>query len=197
MEEPGGLQSMGSRRVGHDWSTSFYFSLSCIGEGNGNPLQCSCLENPRDGEAWWAAVYGVTQSRTRLKWPSSSSKSKVWQLQILLIFFIFQCLDSPSHLKGILGWQFFPFRTWNILYHYLLSSVVSDEKSSHSKWCHLIDNHFSLSALKILSLLLVVRGLTMMCKYEFIWVYLVWGFLRLLYLCIFFCQTWSVLHYYF
>ena len=48
-----------------------HFSLSCIGEGNGNPLQCSCLENPQDGEAWWAAVYGVTQSRTRLKWLSS------------------------------------------------------------------------------------------------------------------------------
>ena len=45
----------------------FHFSFSCIGEGNGNPLQCSCLENPRDGRAWWAAVYGVTQSRTRLK----------------------------------------------------------------------------------------------------------------------------------
>ena len=45
----------------------FHFSLSCIGEGNGNPLQCSCLENPRDGESWWAAIYGVAQSRTRLK----------------------------------------------------------------------------------------------------------------------------------
>ena len=51
----------------------FHFSLSCIGEGNGNPLQCSCLENSRDGGAWWAAVYGVAQSRTRLKWLSSSS----------------------------------------------------------------------------------------------------------------------------
>ena len=50
----------------------FHFSLSCIGEGNGNPLQCSCLENLRDGGAWWAAVYGVTQSWTRLKWLSSS-----------------------------------------------------------------------------------------------------------------------------
>ena len=47
--------------------TSNLFSLSCIGEGNGNPLQCSCLENPKDGGAWWAAIYGVTQSRTRLK----------------------------------------------------------------------------------------------------------------------------------
>ena len=52
----------------------FYFSLSCTGEGNGNPLQCSCLENPRDGGAWWAAVYGVTQSRTQLKWLSSSRR---------------------------------------------------------------------------------------------------------------------------
>ena len=51
----------------------FHFSLSCIGEGNGNPLQCSCLENPRDGGAWWAAVTGVAQSQTRLKGLSSSS----------------------------------------------------------------------------------------------------------------------------
>ena len=63
MEEPGGLQSMGSLRVGHDWATSL--SLSYIGERNGNPLQCSCLENPRDGGAWRAAVHGVTQSQTR------------------------------------------------------------------------------------------------------------------------------------
>ena len=53
----------------------FHFSLSCIGEGNGNPLQCSCLENPRDGGAWWAAVYGVAESQTRLKRLSSSSKA--------------------------------------------------------------------------------------------------------------------------
>ena len=51
----------------------FHFSLTCIGEGNGNPLQCSCLENPRDGGAWWAAVYGVAQSQTWLKRLSSSS----------------------------------------------------------------------------------------------------------------------------
>ena len=69
-EEPGRLQSMGLRRFGHNWVTS----LSCIGEGNGNPLQCSCLQNPRDGGAWWAAVSGVAQSRTRLKRLSSSSK---------------------------------------------------------------------------------------------------------------------------
>ena len=51
----------------------FYFSLSCIGEGNGNALQCSCLENPRDEGAWWVAIYGVAQSQTRLKQLSSSS----------------------------------------------------------------------------------------------------------------------------
>ena len=72
-EEPGRLQSTGLLRVGHDWVTSL--SLSCIGEGNGNPLQCSCLENPRDGGAWCVAVYGVTQSWTWLKWLSSSSCS--------------------------------------------------------------------------------------------------------------------------
>ena len=53
----------------------FHFSLSCIGEGNGNPLQCSCLENPRGGGAWWAAIYGVAQNQTRLKRLSSSSSS--------------------------------------------------------------------------------------------------------------------------
>ena len=56
----------------------FHFSLSWIGEGNGNPLQCSCLEDPRDWGAWWASVYEVTQSRTRLKWLSSSSSSPVF-----------------------------------------------------------------------------------------------------------------------
>ena len=55
----------------------FHFPLSCIGEGNGNPLQCSCLENPRDGGAWWAAVYEVAQSPTLLKWLSSSSSNTI------------------------------------------------------------------------------------------------------------------------
>ena len=73
-EEPGRLQSMGSLGVSTTEQLHFHFSLSCIGEGNGTPLQCSCLENPRDGGAWWAAVYGVAQSRTRLKRLSSSSR---------------------------------------------------------------------------------------------------------------------------
>ena len=71
-EEPGGLQSIGSLESGTTERLHFHFPLSCIGEGNGNPPQCSCLENPRDGGAWWAAVYGVAQSRTRLKQLSSS-----------------------------------------------------------------------------------------------------------------------------
>ena len=83
--KPGMLQSMGLLRVGHTWSTS----LSCIGEGNGNPLHYSCLENPRDGGAWWAAVYGVAQSRTRLMWYSSSSstvKSSTYKQRIISKF---------------------------------------------------------------------------------------------------------------
>ena len=67
MEEPGGLQSMGLLESDTTERLHFHFSLSSIGEGNGNPLQCSCLENPRDRGAWWATFYGVTQSQTRLK----------------------------------------------------------------------------------------------------------------------------------
>ena len=63
----------------------FHFSFSCIGEGNGNPLQCSCLESPRDGGAWWAAIYGVAQSRTWLKRLSSSSSSRLCLLLCILI----------------------------------------------------------------------------------------------------------------
>ena len=78
MEEPGRLQSMGSLRVRHDWATS----LSRIGEGNGNPIQCSCLENPRDGGTWCTAIYGVAESQTRLKWLSNSSSLKHYSLRM-------------------------------------------------------------------------------------------------------------------
>ena len=84
----------------------FHFSLSCTGEGNGNPLQCSCLENPRDGGAWWAAVYGVTQSWTLLKRLSSSSSISIWDeitnlvlLCILIVDVLLYSFISPF-------WQF-------------------------------------------------------------------------------------------
>ena len=76
----------------------FHFSHSRIGEGNGNPLPCSCLENPRDGGAWWAAVYGVTQSQTQLKLLSSSFYIvvEVWvcsvNLGIIRIWMVFTYL---------------------------------------------------------------------------------------------------------
>ena len=75
-EEPGRLQSMGSLRVGHDWATSLSLFTFMYWRRNGNPLQCSCLENPRDGGAWWAVVYGVAQSQTPLKWQQQQYKIK-------------------------------------------------------------------------------------------------------------------------
>ena len=78
-EEPGRLQSMRSLESDTTERLHSHFSLSRIGEGNGNPLQCSCLENPRDRGAWWAAVYGAAQSRTRLKCLSSSSSMLLLQ----------------------------------------------------------------------------------------------------------------------
>ena len=83
-EEPGGLQSMGSLWVWHDWATSFTFHSPAL-EKEMAIHSCSCLENPRDGGAWWAAVYGVAQSRTRLKRLSSSSSN------------IPQCLTHKCH----------------------------------------------------------------------------------------------------
>ena len=86
----------------------FHFSLSCIGEGNGNPFQCSCLENPRDGEVWWAAVSGVAQSRTRLKWLSSSSSSIEWSKSLKSI-----------NVKSIAI-------KWNGTYFHLLKITLTD-----------------------------------------------------------------------
>ena len=103
----------------------FHFSLPCIGEGNGNPLQCSCLENPRDGGAWWAALYGVTQSQTWLKWLSSSS--------MLAVFregngnpFQYSCLESP--VDGGAQW----------------ASIHGVAESGRTEWLHF---HFSLSCI--------------------------------------------------
>ena len=119
-EEPGRLQSMGSLRVGHDWGTSLWlFTFRMNGEGNGNPIQCSCLENPKDGGAWWATVYGVAQSRTRLKWLSSSIKNEM-------------CFSSLWFLIVSKSW------TWNICFTKLhftcgLSAPVLAQKISW--WC--------------------------------------------------------------
>ena len=106
-EEPGRLQSVRLIRVDTTERLHFHFSLSCIEEGNGNPLQCSCLENPGDGGACWAAVYGVTQSRTRLKRLSSSSskrslKEHRFQSQenwVIISGFII--LDETPHLSEV------------------------------------------------------------------------------------------------
>ena len=96
MEEPRRLQSMGSlsqtRLSG--FTFTFHFSLSCIGEGNGNPLQCSCLESPRDGGAQWAAVCGVAQSWTRLKRLSGSSSRCV-----VISHCGFNFTSLPDHLE--------------------------------------------------------------------------------------------------
>ena len=87
-----------------------HFSLSCIGEGNGNPPQCSCLENPRDGRAWWAAVYGAAQSWTRWKWFSSSSSSSssmavpvlvFWKTSILFSTVTVQIYFSTNGVQGV------------------------------------------------------------------------------------------------
>ena len=96
-----GCSSWGHEELDTTERLHFHFSLSCIGEGNGNPLQCSCLENPRDGGAWWAAVYGVAQSWTRLKRLSSSS-GKTWlkESPILKTFWGGHLKRVFSHLTG-------------------------------------------------------------------------------------------------
>ena len=124
----------------------FHFSLSCIGEGNGNPLQCSCLENPRDGRAWWAARYGVSQSRTQLKQLSSSSSSSSSSghtcLESLLLFVL------PIHLsttiKSALHLQK-PCKNWllsvyippgvSCLPRVFLEHIRINVQYLHSSWC--------------------------------------------------------------
>ena len=80
------------RWVGHDWATSFSLFTFMIGEGNDNPLQCSCLENPRDGGAWWAAVYGFAQSWTWLKRLSSSSSSNSSHIHMYIYIHTYMCV---------------------------------------------------------------------------------------------------------
>ena len=81
----------------------FHFSLSCIGKGNGNLLQCSCLKNPRDGGAWWASVYGVAQSRTQLKQLSSSSRGRGWLRKKSTCWWV-SVVGMYSHLSNLFIW---------------------------------------------------------------------------------------------
>ena len=110
----------------------FQFSLSCIGEGNGNPLQCSCLENPRDGGAWWAAIFGVTQSRTRLKRLSSSSSF------LLEIPCIIPCA------KGITWSQPSMKQPQTTIYEKYFHSL-----NKNAFWMHIVCQVFSLSLLGV------------------------------------------------
>ena len=89
-----GCSSWGRKESDSAERLHFHFSLSCTGEGNGNSFQCSCLENPRDGGAWWAAIYGVAQSRTRLRRLSSSSSSSI------------PLRPSDSHLPVLCTYEF-------------------------------------------------------------------------------------------
>ena len=111
----------------------FHFSLSCIGEGNGNPLQCSCLENPRDRGAWWVAVYGVAQSRTWLKQLSSSSKYITCKIFSPSLWFDFYSLTNAfqraDKLNLISPLYIFFFHVpclwkWKLLSHVLLCSPI-------------------------------------------------------------------------
>ena len=101
----------------------FHFSLSYTGEGNGNPLQCSCLENPRDGGAWWAAVYGVAQSQTRVKQLSSSSSFFDYIDLYWSDFFIhFECWVLSCPLGGV----FLP------VFYVIISFYLRPKLSLHS-----------------------------------------------------------------
>ena len=119
----------------------FHFPLSCIGEGNGNPLQCSCLENPRDGGAWWASVNGVAQSRTQLKWLSSSSSSTLtrrrqWHPTSVL-------LPGESHgrmsLVGCSPWSLWGSdMTERLHFHFSLSCI--GEGNGNPPQCSCLEN---------------------------------------------------------
>ena len=133
MEEPGRLQSVGSLRVGHDWATSL--SLSCIGEGNGNPLQCSCLENPRDGRAWWAAIYGVAQSRTLQKqffivqkWGKDMAGKGTSMKTSSLFLLSSVLLDSSGSMISLV------FLCWKLFQHLLSERCLWFEEGRTTEW---------------------------------------------------------------
>ena len=120
----------------------FHFSVSCIGEGNGNPLQCFCLENPRDRGAWWAAVYGVTQSRTRLKWLSNSNCHRSWSLRINYVPQL-SAFQPPHWLKASLGGflhfkerAFFSSATTFTNKNHMWNLFLMTSNNSQMDWCN-------------------------------------------------------------
>ena len=136
------LQSMRLLSVRHNWATSFHFSLSCIGEGNGNPLQCSCLENPRDGGVWWTAIYGVTQSQTRLKQFSSCSIDlnrllvEIWMSRALIeasliIQWLRICLAMQGPWVQSLVRELRSHSLWSNWIHVPLSTCMCHSGGSH------------------------------------------------------------------
>ena len=115
----------------------FHFSLSCIGEGNGNPLQCSCLDNPRDGGAWWAAVYGVTQSRTRLK--RHSYCSPWWLYQLYSHLLCKKDLFCPHPLQHLFFVDFLMMPILVIMVLICISLIMSDVE--HLFTCLMMVHH--------------------------------------------------------
>ena len=104
MREPGRLQSMASWRVRHDWVTSLSLFTCMHWRRKWHPLQCSCLENPRTKGAWWAAIYGVSQSRTRLKCLSSSCSSSPSLMCLFLTWRIFSITLLACEMSTIVWW---------------------------------------------------------------------------------------------
>ena len=122
-EEPSGLLSMGSLRVGHNWATSFHFSLSCIVEGDGNPLQCSCLENPRDGEA--GSLPSMGSHRVRHDWSDLAAAGKNTGVGC---YFILQGIFPPQGLNPcllhLLHWQVDSLTLLPPMFQYLVQSFL-------------------------------------------------------------------------
>ena len=134
-----GCSPWGRTESGMTERLPFHFSFSCIGEGNGNPLQCSCLENPRDRGAWWAAVYGVAQSRTRLKQLSSSNVLFIFsQFQLFSLSLVFNDLTMMCFSMDFFGFILFEVslasRTWTFVFHkpWTFSAIISSNIPSAS-----------------------------------------------------------------
>ena len=111
----------------------FHFSLSCVGEGNGNPLQCSCLENPRDGGACWAAFYGVAQSRTRLKRLSSSSCIIGLKCSFIPCWLFVPSAPDKSSVYSSLKWTSCPLPLFSVIF--VSFGHCCHHGTSHSVWC--------------------------------------------------------------